>query len=467
MMKFCRILPRRILIPVVFFLLYLLPGYAQDELDRRIGQMVMVGFSHWPDPVDTLYYDIEHRNLGGVLYFAGNIRDPQQTAGLSAALQEHAETPLLIATDQEGGYVARLDENNGFARTPDAYHLGSVIDNGDTTRHYAAMMANWLSLTGINTNFAPVVDVNVNPSSPAIGYLDRSFSDDPFKVFDHASWFVSEFNQQNIVTTLKHFPGHGSAVDDSHLGFTDITGTWTEEELIPYREFIDSGYDDMIMTGHLYHAELDSVYPASLSPRVIKGLLRDSLGFGGVVVSDAMTMGAVTNNYSFEEAVVLAVNAGTDILLYPGNVYNGASLPAKVIGIIRRNVDNGTIPVERINRSYNRIMELKSQIPVSLSVPPAHYPAITDLQAFPNPFNISTRIRFRVKSHIREKAEIRIYNAAGHFIQSLKAEIHGPGDYAIPWEASGINGAVLPSGTYIYTLYAGRTVLSGKMSLVK
>ncbi|MDZ7796518.1 MAG: glycoside hydrolase family 3 N-terminal domain-containing protein [Candidatus Marinimicrobia bacterium] len=458
---------RKIVILAVFFLLYQLPGYTQDELDRKIGQMVMVGFSQWTDAVDTLYHDIEHRNLGGVLYFASNIQGPQQIAGLSAALQEHAGTPLLIATDQEGGYVARLDENNGFARTPDAYRLGSVIDKEDSTRHYAAMMADWLSQSGINTNFAPVVDVNVNPSSPAIGYLDRSFSAYPFKVFDHASWFVSGFKQRNIVTTLKHFPGHGSAVDDSHLGFTDITGTWTEEELIPYREFIDSGYGDMIMTGHLYNAQLDSVYPASLSESTVTGLLRDSLGFEGVIVSDAMSMGAVTNNYGFEEAVVLAVNAGTDILLYPGNIHNGASLPAAVIGIIRKNVDNGTIPLERINRSYNRIMDLKTRIPVSLADTPAHFPVITDLQASPNPFNISTRIRFRVKSHIREKAEIRIYDAAGHFIQGLNAEIHGPGHYAIPWDALGSDGKALSSGTYIYTVHAGRTVLSGKMSLVK
>ena len=201
--------------------------------------------------------------------------------------------------------------------------MGAYFDSEDSTRMQAEKMAQWLYATGINNNLAPVVDLDINPLSPAIGYYERSFSMDPVVVIDHAQWFISEFSNYNIITTLKHFPGHGSAEEDSHLGFTDITDTWTDKELLPYRHLIVNDYDDIIMVGHLYNAHIDSVYPASLSFKTIQGLLRDSLGFNGVVVSDEMLMGAITNNYSFDEAIELAINAGTDMLLYRYNTRSG------------------------------------------------------------------------------------------------------------------------------------------------
>ncbi|MBW6458457.1 MAG: glycoside hydrolase family 3, partial [FCB group bacterium] len=223
------------------------PLSAGITLEDKIAQMIMVGFSPSSDFEDTLYYDIAYRNLGGVILMGYNIQNPVQVAALCAGLQDHAATPLLIATDQEGGYIARLKASNGFAATPTAYYLGSVLDKEDSTRFWADRMAEWLEHSGINVNLAPVADVNVNPSSPAIGYRERSFSADPCKVADHTGWFASEFHERGIVTALKHFPGHGSAVGDSHLGFTDITQTWIGDELIPYRELITGGYTDMIM----------------------------------------------------------------------------------------------------------------------------------------------------------------------------------------------------------------------------
>ncbi|MCK4689804.1 MAG: glycoside hydrolase family 3 protein, partial [Candidatus Marinimicrobia bacterium] len=244
---------------------------SNDDLREKIGQMIMVGFYGTVLP-DTLVVDIQQRNLGGVLLFAHNMVNPQQIKNLTDQLNQLTEIPLFISTDQEGGLVARLDVNNGFKETYTSFKLGTIFNSEDSTRATAAMMAKWLSESGINVNLAPVVDVNVNPSSPAIGYWERSFSNDPMTVFNHASWLIDEFHQHNIITTLKHFPGHGSATEDSHLGWTDITTTWADSELVPYQELFTGGsptksevYKDIVMVGHLYNSNFDTLYPASLS----------------------------------------------------------------------------------------------------------------------------------------------------------------------------------------------------------
>ncbi len=466
-MNIQRLSIRRTLFCLFLAWLFIFPVRAQETLERKIAQMVMVGFSPYSNFRDTLHYDIEHRNLGGVLLFAGNLENPQQIVEMNAALQDMADTPLLIATDQEGGSVARLDENNGFSRTPTAYHLGTVVDSEDSTRRYAGMMADWLSSTGINTNLAPVADVNVNPSSPAIGYFERSFSSDPDKVTDHVSWFASESAERGVMTALKHFPGHGSAEQDSHLGFTDITETWSGAELVPYRELISDGYSGMVMAGHLYNAKIDSVYPASLSEKTISGLLRDSLGFRGVVITDAMSMRAISNNYSFDQAVVLAVKAGADILLYPGNQYHDVSLVSEVIRVVREHVDLGIITEEQITESYDRIMALKAQIPVSVAAREPLVPELSGLHAYPNPFNRSTCIRFRVVSDISDEAEIRIYDISGRFVQRFTVDVRGAGEHTVSWNGTDKNGRALPSGTYIYIAELNNTLSSGKVSLLK
>lgn len=458
-----------LLLILLLFLSLPLPLSASptDSLSYKIGQMIIVGFYPSSDFEDTVYYDIEYRNLGGVILMGYNLKNPSQITDLTANLQNSATTPLFIATDQEGGLVARLDENNGFTVTPTAYRLGTVLDNEDSTRKYAKEMAQWLSQSGINTNLAPVVDVNVNPSSPAIGHYGRSFSADPYKVFDHANWFISEFSDYNVISTLKHFPGHGSAEQDSHDGFTDITNTWSDMELTPYRELISAGYSDMVMTGHLYNAYLDSIYPASLSEKIITGLLRDSLEFQGLVISDAMSMRAISDNYTFEEAVVLAVNAGTDILLYTGDEYDNASRVAEIIRIIRKNINDGVISEARIDESYDRIMALKAGINTAIAASDPALPDIYQLHAYPNPFNASTRISFHIDQEMNETVQIRIYSSLGQLVQILYVSVHGTGKYEVFWNGTAMNGNPLPSGTYLYVVDLYNTLLSGKMTLLK
>ena len=445
---------------ILFLPIYYSPVLGLDELDDKIAQMVMVSFPSGTNFEDTLYYDIENRNLGGVILFAYNLLDPVQIKNLTLDLQRSAITPLFIATDQEGGRVARLDENNGFEETYSAYHLGTIIDDEDSTRNQAKMMAEWLDKSGININLAPVVDVNVNPTSPAIGYYGRSFSDNPSKVYDHASWFISEFLQFNIISTLKHFPGHGSAVDDSHLGFTDVTDTWSESELTPYHNLIEAGYSDVIMSAHIFNANIDSVYPASLSKNTITNLLRDSLGYQGVVCSDAMFMRAITENYAFDEAIELAINAGTDLLLYTANDYNGSSLLAEVIRIVKQKISNGAISRDRIEESYARIMELKNRITHLASNYVKDVPESFSLNIYPNPFNTSTT--FDIQINRAGPAQMVIYNVRGQRVYTKDYSWLSSGNHSIIFDAE-----YLASGVYFLKFEVSNLPKIKKLTLIK
>jgi len=308
--------------------------FAQTDLRHKISQMLMIGFQGKSVTDTMLINDLNKRGVGGVILFAANIESPTQLNQLTTQLKSYSSIPLFISVDQEGGKVARLNATNGYQSTYSAFKIGTYFNNEFDTRGWAGQMATWLSSAGINIDLAPVADVDVNPTSPAIGALDRSFSKIPDSVYQHCFWFIDEFHQRNIFNTLKHFPGHGSAATDSHLGFTDITNTWADSELIPFRKLIASGYNDFIMSGHLFNSNLDPNYPASLSNKVLTELLRDSLKFKGLIITDGMFMGAISNNYTFDKAVELAINAGNDVLLYTANNLNGKSLVDSVVNIV-------------------------------------------------------------------------------------------------------------------------------------
>ncbi|PIS27235.1 MAG: glycoside hydrolase family 3 [Candidatus Marinimicrobia bacterium CG08_land_8_20_14_0_20_45_22] len=426
---------------------------------EKIGQMVMIGFAGTTVP-DSLAYDLNMRNLGGVLLFGSNCQNPTQIADLTESIKSLAETPPLIAIDQEGGRVARLGAYNGFSSTPSAFQLGSTYNLEDSTRQTAARMAGWLSTCGINVNLAPVVDVNVNRQSPAIGAKDRSFSSDPMTVARHASWFIDEFHQREILMALKHFPGHGSAEDDSHLGFTDISQTWTSSELTPYEELFSQGFDDMVMVGHLFNSNIDSVYPASLSRNAISGLLRDSLGYGGVVISDELFMRAITDTFSLKETVTLAVNAGMDILLFNTNLYDGRSLTAVVSDIIIEQIRDDVIDSARIEESFQRIMALKERsngvVKKILPTTPDRY----ELDVYPNPFNAQSFVSFAVPRFGRVK--LSIYNLLGQKVSSLMDANMIPGNYRQQIDAGN-----LASGVYFITLETPERLFSRLITVVK
>lgn len=425
--------------------------------------MIMVSFNSSTESLDTLAYDIAHRNLGGVLFFAYNLDSPTQIKQQNASFQEIAKTPLLLATDQEGGIVARLNQKNGYKQTRTAYELGTEINREESTRAQADLMAGWMQQAGFNFNLAPVVDVNVNPNSPAIGGLDRSFSSDEYSVFTHAAWTIDEFQKKNIATALKHFPGHGSAAGDSHYNFTDITNTWEDRELAPYKFLIEGGYEDAVLTGHLFKEDWDAVYPVSLSKYAITTILRDSLGFKGVVITDELFMKAISDNYGFDEAIIQAVNSDSDILLFNKNLYQDKSLTHHIIKLIVQKIGEGVIDEATINASYNRILELKQRRVITHTESFARrneLPNGIDIGNYPNPFNPSTEITLTLDSST--DIYISVVNSIGQTVKEISQKRLSAGFHQFTFD-----GSDLASGMYMVVV---KTPTSGhihKMMLIK
>lgn len=333
--------------------------------------MLMVGFKGF-EVSDTSHIirDIEEFHVGGIILFdydvptdrpVRNIESPEQVKKLIDQLNSLSDTPLFMAVDQEGGRVARLKPSRGFAPTVSAQHLGET-DDLDSTRYYAERIAGQLHELGFNVNFAPVVDLNINPVNPVIGRVERSFSDDPQKVIKHASVFLEEFSEHNILGVLKHFPGHGSAWNDSHVGMADVSDTWQSVELEPYRTLIEDDYQFAIMTAHVFNENLDPDLPATLSQVVQTELLRNQLGFEGVLFSDDMQMQAIRSFYGLESSIEYAINAGVDVLVFGNNIIYQSDIAPTAVGIIKNLVEQGTISEERIDESYQRIMNLKDTL---------------------------------------------------------------------------------------------------------
>jgi len=314
--------------------------------------------------------------VGGVILFERdtatgaprNITGPQQVSALTADLQrlarECAGRPLLIAADNEGGRVMRLSPRLGYAPALSAAELGRSPD-ADATRREARRMGATLREAGINWNLAPVVDVAVNPLNPAIVGLDRSFSADPRTVIAHARAFVLGMHDAGVLTALKHFPGHGSSLTDSHAGFTDVTDTARlRVELAPYRALIAEGLADSVMTAHVFNRGLDPWDPATLSRYTVRRILRGWLGYEGVVVSDDLLMGAIVRHYGIEEAAVLALGAGVDVLLISQNAVTAEPRAAdRVIAAIDRALAQGWLSPRQVTTALNRVATLRQRLP--------------------------------------------------------------------------------------------------------
>jgi len=346
---------------------------AERDLETKIAQMLLVGFRGLTAPGgDPVVRDITALGLGGVVLFdrdqptgesVRNIESPDQLRMLTAELQEAAnrgptDLPLLIAIDQEGGRVARLRPDHGFPGSEPAADLGTRGDPTHTAEAGAAT-GRTLSNAGITLNLAPVVDLDRNPANPIIGALGRSFGADPELVVEHASAFVDGHRRHGVRTALKHFPGHGSAGGDTHAGIVDVTEAWTEDELEPFERLVASGHADAVLTAHVFNSTLDRDYPATLSRATITGVLRQQLGFDGPVISDDLQMGAIRDEYGYEEAVALAIEAGVDILTIANQQVFEADIVRRTIDIVAGHVASGRIGEERIDEAYRRIRKFK------------------------------------------------------------------------------------------------------------
>lgn len=340
-----------------------------DSLSQWIGRMIMIGFRGMTmEESDHLLRDLQEYHVGGIILFdydvptktsIRNIESKDQVKKLIEEITSATPTNLLVAVDQEGGRVARLKETRGFFRGRSAEDISKLYEkNPDSVLIEFNKQASQLHELGFHVNFAPVVDVNMNPDNPVIGKIGRSYSTDPDQVTALAELYLNALDEAGLTGVLKHFPGHGSSMEDSHLGVTDVTDTWDPVELLPYRNLIRSGDAKAIMSAHVFHAGLDSLYPGTLSPYVNITLLREELGFEGVLFSDDLQMGAIRDQFTLEETVMLALNSGIDVLVFGNNSIYDSEIAPKVHQIIMNAVSKGDISVERIRESAHRIERL-------------------------------------------------------------------------------------------------------------
>ncbi len=343
--------------------------FPEPDLRGKIAQMLLVGFRGLTvEDAAATVADIRDLGLGGVLLFdydtptktyQRNVKSPHQVRTLVAGLRAAAAIPLLVAIDEEGGEVDRLKARYGFPATQSEASLGSR-DDPSFTRRRAKAIGRTLAGLGIDLDLAPVVDLDVNPTNPVIGALGRSFSADPGVVTQQGLAYLAGLHDAGVAGTLKHFPGHGSSSADTHLGWVDVTKTWTRKELDPFRDIIKDGHPEAVLVAHVFDSKLDPTYPASLSSAVIDGMLRHDLGFDGVVITDDLQMGAIRQVYGYPTAVERAILAGADILTIANEQVYERGIVAKTIDIVEAAVGAGRIDPARIDASWRRISALKA-----------------------------------------------------------------------------------------------------------
>lgn len=322
------------------------------NLVEQIGQLFMLGFDG--TSVSSEWAELQARyKPGGMILFARNLEGPTQIVELTNGLQARSpHSPLLIAIDQEGGRVSRLPK--GFTIFPPCGVVGTCRSE-ELAYAAAAVTAAELRAVGVNMNMAPVLDVHSNPDNPIIG--DRAYGTQPGVVAELGLAAIRGFQGKGVVACGKHFPGHGDTSTDSHKELPVVKASAEvlfERELPPFRRTIAGGLAS-IMTAHVVYPALDAQRPATLSPTILTGLLREQLGFDGVIVTDDLEMRAIVDHHGIEDAAVQAFLAGADILL----ICKDRGRAVAAMDAVRKAVELGTIPADRLKASLRRILQLK------------------------------------------------------------------------------------------------------------
>lgn len=341
------------------------PARADEALNAKIGQMLMLGFqgkSANSAGAKRLAAQIKRGEVGGVVMLGYNFASQPAIKGLTRLFRNAAGSrKVFLAVDMEGGSVQRLGPKLGYPRIASARSVARRMNPGAAKATFRKL-ADISRDAGFNMNLGPVVDLLVNPANPVIAKWNRAYSADPGKVTAYASAFVEAHEEAGVIAVLKHFPGHGSSSKDSHHGFVNITKSWAEPELEPFKAMIRSGKAPAIMPGHLVHNKIASDgLPVSISKAAISGLLRGKLGFKGLVISDDLQMGAIASNFGYRKTLIRAINAGVDILMISNSRKPDPNLPRKTIKIIADAVKSGEIAKSHIEAAYNRIMAAKAK----------------------------------------------------------------------------------------------------------
>jgi beta-N-acetylhexosaminidase len=313
---------------------------------------------------------LDEQSIGGVILYdqnmtstppsSHNILSPAQVKAFNETLQSLSETPLLIGVDQEGGQVNRLKKEYGFPATKSWAHLGKINDL-EETRKQAERTAQTLSDYGFNLNFAPVLDLSTNSSS-FIAKKERCSSNNPNIVFKHAKVLIDSHLKYRVLTVGKHFPGQGSSGEDTHEGFIDVSDSWSDIELIPYRQLIENQSLNAVMTSHLFHRGLDPDHPATLSFNILNKLLRKELEFNGIIFSDDPQMKAISDHYDLKKTLELMINAGVDIFCFGNNLIYDPDIVEKVHMTINQLLEEESISEYQLRASFHKIMNFKSII---------------------------------------------------------------------------------------------------------
>lgn len=356
---------------------------SQLTLEQKIGQMVMPAVRGLQPDKDENYKlpqnvanAIADCNIGGIIFFEENCRTTEGTLKLAKELSNAAvsdrsiaKIPIMISVDQEGGRVTRLATGT---KLPGNMAVAATKDP-DNAYKAATVISEELNALDIDINLAPVMDVNSNPDNPVIGV--RSFSDNPAEVAEYGVKYMKGLQDNGVIATLKHFPGHGDTLTDSHSGLPCIDKSYDELksiELVPFKAAIDAGAD-IVMTAHIQFPQLEKetyksvstgeelTLPATLSKTIITDILRTDLGFDGVVMTDGLEMAAVASHFDPIDTAELAINAGVDVLLIPGDISNEKGIKNLKVYIdeVAKRVRTGKISEDRIDESVRRILELK------------------------------------------------------------------------------------------------------------
>ena len=332
----------------------------QMTLEEKVGQLLVIGVegTSFSSEMDNL---IRNYHVGGVIIMGRNVATTNEMLQLINGIKkanEHNKIPLFLSVDEEGGRVSRLPV--GIPKLPTSAQIGKLNDESVSYRA-GTYLAGVLNEFGYNMNFAPVLDVNSNPRNPVIG--NRSFGSDPYQVAKLGISTMHGMMDNGIIPVVKHFPGHGDTVVDSHKALPKVETTLEalrNVELVPFQKAIEEGAD-AVMVAHILFPALDPDYPSSMSKAIITGLLRNEMKFEGVIITDDLTMGAIANDYTIPEAAVQSFIAGSDQLL----VVRDYEVQLNTFNAFIKAIETGEITEERLNESVKRILTLKEKYSVS------------------------------------------------------------------------------------------------------
>ena len=327
-------------------------------LEQKIGQLFIVGFEG--DIINDEIIDlVKNQEVGGLIYFSRNVLDSNQIITLNNEIKAiKKDIPLFISVDEEGGVVSRVPDE--FLKLPSSGYIGK-FDDENLSYNIGSIISKELKSLGFNMDFAPVLDIDSNPNNTVIG--ERAFGNNADIVSKLGIKTMEGLRDGGIIPVVKHFPGHGDTDIDSHYGLPIVTKTLEELnnlEFIPFKNAIENGAD-VVMVSSIILSSIDSEYPATMSKKVTTDILRNKLNFDGVIATDDMTMGAIMDNYNLTDAVIMAINAGNDLIL----VCHGYDDIIKSISAVKDAVSSNIISKERIDESVYRILKLKEKYRVN------------------------------------------------------------------------------------------------------